>query len=61
MAKAKKKKAAKAKWCVFTGKKGKTKGSCHRKKSDAKKRANSHRKHGGHARVRRVGGHSKKK
>lgn len=42
-------------YCVYTGKKGKTKKSCHKKKSVAKKRASSIRKRGGHARVRKVG------
>lgn len=42
------------KYCVYTGKKGKTKKSCHKKKSVAKKRATSLRKSGTSARVRKV-------
>lgn len=42
-------------WAVYTGKMGKTKASCHKKKSSAKKAANAKRAHGGHARIRKVG------
>ena len=39
---------------VSRGKKGKTKDSCFKKKSSAKKRAKAIRKGGGNARVRKV-------
>lgn len=42
-------------WAVYTGKKGSTKASCHKKKSAAKRAAAAKRAHGGHARVRKVG------
>jgi hypothetical protein len=41
-------------FCVYTGKKGSTKKSCHKKKTTAKKAAAAVRARGGHARVRKV-------
>lgn len=41
-------------YAVYTGKTGKTKSSCHKKKSSAKRAAEAKRAHGGHARIRKV-------
>ncbi len=46
MAKRKKRRAAKSKYCVYTGKKAPRKVSCHRLKSDAVKAAKRLRKKG---------------